>query len=184
MSSVFWCYNALHVHLKTTGARGTDLPPPLFLTFCLQIYFQYIFFISLLFHLFFLILTCSCQYSCNLMLTTICMCRHYIDTNNHRGLNHLHRSHGLYTIYTNRGCIDQRNQATTSSVSGLKKIKKKFFGNWQAVIFLCNCHCEFVTTTWSNPWVIWEISSPMLKLPHWYVQEFIIHTHIIKPRSF
>jgi hypothetical protein len=79
--SVFWCYNALHVHLKTTGARGTDLPPPLFLTFCLQIYFQYIFFISLLFHLFFLILTCSCQYSYNLMLTSNCMCRHYIDTN-------------------------------------------------------------------------------------------------------
>ena len=23
-----------------TGARGTDLPPPFFLTFCLQIYFQ------------------------------------------------------------------------------------------------------------------------------------------------
>ena len=23
-----------------TGARGTDLPPPPFLTFCLQIYFQ------------------------------------------------------------------------------------------------------------------------------------------------
>jgi hypothetical protein len=48
---VFWCYNALHVQLKTTGTCGTDLPPPLFLTFCLQIYFQYIFFISLLFHL-------------------------------------------------------------------------------------------------------------------------------------
>jgi hypothetical protein len=30
-------------------------------------------FISLLFYLFFLILTCSCQYSCNLMLTTTCM---------------------------------------------------------------------------------------------------------------
>ena len=37
-------------------------PPPFFLTFCLHIYFQYNFFISLLFHLFFLILTCSCQY--------------------------------------------------------------------------------------------------------------------------
>ena len=49
--------------LDTTGARGTDLPPPFFLTFCLQIYFQYNFFISLLFHLLFLILTCSCQYS-------------------------------------------------------------------------------------------------------------------------
>ena len=50
---------------------------PLFLTFCLQVYFQKNFFISLLFHLFFLILTCSCQYSYNLMLTSNCMCRHY-----------------------------------------------------------------------------------------------------------
>ena len=25
---------------RSTGARGTDLPPPFFLTFCLQIYFQ------------------------------------------------------------------------------------------------------------------------------------------------
>ena len=25
---------------KTTGARGTDLLPPFFLTFCLQTYFQ------------------------------------------------------------------------------------------------------------------------------------------------
>jgi hypothetical protein len=90
MSSVFWCYNALHVQLKNKGARGMDLPPPLFLTFCLQIYFQYIFFISLLFHLFFLILTYLCQYSYNLLLTPICMCRPYIDTNNHRGF---HRGH-------------------------------------------------------------------------------------------
>ena len=59
--------------LDTTGARGTDLPPPFFLTFCFQIYFQYNFFISLLFHLLFLILTCSCQYSYNLMLTSNCM---------------------------------------------------------------------------------------------------------------
>jgi hypothetical protein len=44
-------------------------PATLFLTFCLQIYFQWNFFISSLFHLFFLILTCSCQYSYNLMLT-------------------------------------------------------------------------------------------------------------------
>ena len=50
---------------------------PLFLTFCLQIYFQENFFISLLFHLFFLILTYSCQYSYNLMLTSNCMCRPY-----------------------------------------------------------------------------------------------------------
>ena len=59
---------------------------PLFLTFCLQIYLQYNFFISLLFHLFFLTLTCSCQYSCNLMLTSNCMCRPYIDTNNPQGM--------------------------------------------------------------------------------------------------
>jgi hypothetical protein len=39
------------------------------------------FFISLLFHLFFLILTCSCQYSYSLMLTSNCMCPPYIDTN-------------------------------------------------------------------------------------------------------
>ena len=57
-----------------------------FLTFCLQIYFQYNFFISLLFHLFFLILTCSCQYSYNLMLTSNCMYRPYIDTNNRQGM--------------------------------------------------------------------------------------------------
>jgi hypothetical protein len=29
-----------------------------------------------------LVLTCSCQYSYNLMLTSNCMCRPYIDTNN------------------------------------------------------------------------------------------------------
>ena len=27
-------------HSFITGARGTDLPPPFFLTFCLQIYLQ------------------------------------------------------------------------------------------------------------------------------------------------
>jgi hypothetical protein len=51
---------------------------PFFLTFCLQIHFRLNFFISLLFHLFLLILTCSCQYSYNLMLTSNCMCRPYI----------------------------------------------------------------------------------------------------------
>ena len=60
--------------------------PFLFLTFCLQIYFQQNFFIYLLFNLFFLILTCSCQYSYNLMLTSNCMCRPYIDTNNPQGM--------------------------------------------------------------------------------------------------
>jgi hypothetical protein len=39
-----------------------------------------------LFHLFFLILTCSCQYSYNLILTSNCMCRPYIDTNNPQGM--------------------------------------------------------------------------------------------------
>ena len=29
-----------NLFLRSTGARGTDLPPPFFLTFCLQIYFQ------------------------------------------------------------------------------------------------------------------------------------------------
>jgi hypothetical protein len=66
---------------KTASTFWNNLPPPFFLTFCLQIYFQSNFFISLLFHLFVLILTCSCQYPYNLMLTSNCMCRPYIDTN-------------------------------------------------------------------------------------------------------
>jgi hypothetical protein len=49
--------------------------------------FRYGTFLTLsLFHLFFLILTCSCQYSYNLMLTSNCMCRPYIDTNNPQGM--------------------------------------------------------------------------------------------------
>jgi hypothetical protein len=40
--------------------------------------FNKISFISLIFHLFFLILTCSCQYSFNLMLTATYKCRSYI----------------------------------------------------------------------------------------------------------
>ena len=47
--------------------------------------------ISLLFHLFFLFLTCSCQYSYNLMSTSNCMYRPYIDTNNPQGMK-LYRS--------------------------------------------------------------------------------------------
>jgi hypothetical protein len=71
--------------ISSLFVRVTDLPPPLFFrTFCLQIYFQWNFFISLLFHLFFLILTCLCQYSYNLILTTTCMCRPYIDLVNWR----------------------------------------------------------------------------------------------------
>ena len=63
-----------------TGARGTDHPP--FSNFLFTNLFSIKKIISLLFHLFFLILTCSCQYSYNLMLTSNCMCRPYIDTNN------------------------------------------------------------------------------------------------------
>ena len=75
-----FCFSFSLCHLN--HRRSWQRTTPLFLTFCLQIYFQYNFFISLLFHLFFLILTCSCQYSYNHMLTSNCMCRPYIDTNN------------------------------------------------------------------------------------------------------
>ena len=69
-----------HEHIKTATSQAlVARTTPFFLTFCLQIYFQSNFFISLLFHLFFLILTCSCQYSYNLMLTSNCMCRPYTD---------------------------------------------------------------------------------------------------------
>ena len=65
-----------------TGARGTDHPP--FSNFLFTNLFSIKFLcISLLFHLFFLILTCSCQYSYNLMLTSNCMCRHI---NNPQGM--------------------------------------------------------------------------------------------------
>jgi hypothetical protein len=42
----------------------------------------------------------------------------------HRGLNRFHRGHAAYILlFINKGCNDQRScQATTSSVSGLKKI--------------------------------------------------------------
>jgi hypothetical protein len=33
-----------------------------------------------------IILTCSCQYSYNLMSTSNCMCQPYIDTNNPQGM--------------------------------------------------------------------------------------------------
>ena len=65
--------------VKTTGARGTDHPPfsNFLFTNLFSIKFLYFFIIS---SLFFLILSCSCQYSYNLMLTSNCMCRPYIDT--------------------------------------------------------------------------------------------------------
>ena len=59
--------------------HGLATPPPFFFT---NFLFTNSFSIKipLLFPLFFLILTCSCQYSYNLMLTTTCMCQPYIDT--------------------------------------------------------------------------------------------------------
>ena len=60
--------------VQVTCAHGTDHPP--FSSFLFTNLFSINFFISLLFHLFFLILTFSCQYSYNLMLTSNCMCRH------------------------------------------------------------------------------------------------------------
>ena len=68
--------------LRPTGARGTELPPPVFsnflFTYLFSIKFLYFFIIS---SLFFLILTYSCQYSYNLMLTATHMFRSYIYTN-------------------------------------------------------------------------------------------------------
>jgi hypothetical protein len=61
---------------KITGARGTHHPPFFYLS-AYKFIFNKNFFISLLFHLFFLILTCSYQYSYNLMLTSNCMGRPY-----------------------------------------------------------------------------------------------------------
>ena len=52
--------------LFSTGARGTELPPPPFSNFPVTCLFKKK---SLLFHLFFLYLTCSCPYSYNLMQT-------------------------------------------------------------------------------------------------------------------
>ena len=62
--------------LYITVARGTELPP----LFLLSVYIFIFNKMSLLFHLFFLVLTCWRSYSYNLMLTAICMCRPY--TNN------------------------------------------------------------------------------------------------------
>ena len=62
-----------------TGARGTEHAPfsNFLFTNLFSIKFLYFFIISSLFP----ILTCSCQYSYNLMLTSNCMCRPY---NSHR----------------------------------------------------------------------------------------------------
>jgi len=65
-------YFEVEVYDPITGNHGTELRP--FLLSVLHIYFQN-FFISLLFHLFFPILTCSCPYSYNLMFTATYMCQ-------------------------------------------------------------------------------------------------------------
>ena len=59
---------------KTLVARTSELHPPPN-TFKLSAYISICNQISLLFHLFLLILTCSCPYSYNLMLTATYMCR-------------------------------------------------------------------------------------------------------------
>ena len=59
------------------------LTTPLSSNFLFTNLFKKKIFISLLFHLFFLILTCSCQYSYNLMSTSNCMCRSYMEYTRH-----------------------------------------------------------------------------------------------------
>ena len=48
-----WSGTGQQRHCQSSHRRSWHGPPPFFLTFCLQIYFQSNFFISLLFHLFF-----------------------------------------------------------------------------------------------------------------------------------
>ena len=68
-----WLYENKDI-LYITGAHGTELPPPNFLfTYLFSMKFLY-YGISSLFPL----LTCSCPYSYNLMLTPTCICRSYI----------------------------------------------------------------------------------------------------------
>jgi hypothetical protein len=67
------------VLLKPRASWHGITPPPPFFLLCVYIFiFNQILFISLLFHLFFLILTCSRPYSYNLMLTATYRCRPYI----------------------------------------------------------------------------------------------------------
>jgi hypothetical protein len=83
----FMCFYVIcmnkHVGIKVSlfacfmYRRSWHGPPP-FSNFLFTNLFsiKFLYFI-LIFHLFFLILTCSCQYSCNFMLTSNCMCRPY-----------------------------------------------------------------------------------------------------------
>ena len=70
---------------KSAGARGTDHPPfsNFLFTTLFSIKFLYFFIISSLFPYFNLFVD---QYSYNLMLTSNCICRPYINTNNPQGM--------------------------------------------------------------------------------------------------
>ena len=66
----------IYILVKTTGTRSTELPPFFYFLFTYNVFiFNQT---SLLFHLFFLNLTCLCPHSYNLMLTTTYVCRPYI----------------------------------------------------------------------------------------------------------
>ena len=58
----FYSNKSFFFHTLPTGARGTELPPPLFFFFKLPVYIFIFTKISLLFYLFFLYLSCSCPY--------------------------------------------------------------------------------------------------------------------------
>ena len=63
------------LHMRSWHRLTTTLFSNFLFTNLFSIKYLYFF---ILFHLFLLILTCSCQYSYNLMLTSNCMCRPYI----------------------------------------------------------------------------------------------------------
>ena len=68
-------------YIDTNKRSWHGLTTPLFSNFLFINLFSIKFLYFFIIYLFFLILTCSCQYSCNLMSTSNCMCRPYIDTN-------------------------------------------------------------------------------------------------------
>ena len=72
------CESFKYYNIQTGHRRSWHGPPPLFSNFLFTNLFSIK--ITLFFHRFFLILTCSCRYSYNLTLTSNCMCRPYIDT--------------------------------------------------------------------------------------------------------
>ena len=65
-------YSQIHINMiSPTCANGTELPSPFKLSVYISIFNKN----SLLFHLFFLNLTCSCPYSYNFMLTATYKCQ-------------------------------------------------------------------------------------------------------------